>query len=793
MKRWRRVGIALLALVGLALIGVFILVALEPFPEKLRAGTPSASLRVFDRQGRLLAEVTREGERSGAVRLGELPPHLIQAVLAAEDARFRSHPGVDVFAMLRAAGQAVLARRLVSGASTITQQLARAVVERPRTVRGKLHEMIVALRIERELDKDQILEAYLNYIEFGPRVRGLDAASRAYFDKPASRLDWAESALLVGLPRGPSLYDPTRGVERATRRRDRILERLHDAGDLSDDEFERARSQPVRIQKPRPAGGAEHLARGLARGKLIPNVTAGELREVTTTLDGNLQAEVEGLTHATMERLRAQDASAAAVLVIDNASREVLAYVGSPDFWSTKNQGQNDGTRALRQPGSALKPFVYAAAMASIGYTPATLLPDVELHLPTPRGDYSPRNYDGQFHGPVRLRQALASSLNIPAVVAADRTGPDRVLQLLHRFGFSSLGSDASQYGAAIALGDGEVTLAELGAAYATLANHGEYRALGYVRGGKKADQTEIQLPERPTSRALSPPLARLLLDLLADAAEREAGFGRNSVLELPFPVAVKTGTSKGYRDNWTVGSSSEVTVAVWVGNFDGRPMLRSSGVTGAGPLFHDVLLAAMKNRTPRDVVATSDLPSAEICPLSGALVGPHCPHHTRERFLPGTVPHERCALHEAVEIVPTSGLRAGPRCAGSVTRVFETYPEPYVSWAEQARRPLAPTSFDPRCPGSLATSLTPTTRAVVYPLDGAHFTFDTGLSAEQQRLVFRARGSRNDSLTFWLDGSALGRADANQELAWPLARGRHRLHVESSGARSESIEFTVD
>lgn len=789
---WRR-RLALAGAVGLvfAAVTLIVAVAMEPLPEGLVSGGPTPSLRVLDRGGRLLGEVTREGERVAAVRLADLPPHVTAAVLAAEDARFFTHPGIDPFSMLRAAGQAVWHRQLVSGASTITQQLARALFERPRTLRGKLKEIVVALRIEHELDKATILEAYLNHIEFGPRLVGLEAASRALFDKPAARLDLAEAALLVGLPRGPSLYDPTRGTERARRRRDRILERMRGHAAAADDVVDRALHQPIELHKTYKTGRAQHLSRALAQGALVPGLAPGVLREARTTLDGGLQAEVEALARVTVERLVAQDVTAAAVLVVDNATREVLAYVGSQDFWSAASLGQNDGVRALRQPGSALKPFVYAAALTHQRWTTATILPDVEIHLPTTHGDYAPRNYDGKFHGPVRLRSALANSLNIPAVYAAQRTGPDRVLATLHRLGFDSLQESAAEYGAAIALGDGEVTLAELAAAYATLANAGEYRGLVYLTEARRKDGSAFVLAEPPERRALARDVARLIGSVLADDEERQASFGRGSALELPFPVAVKTGTSKGYRDNWAVGFSSELTVAVWVGNFDGHPMKQSSGVTGAGPLFHGVMLAAMRGRPALEVASTSGLIEREICSLSGELPGPACVHRTREVFAPGSAPEHECSMHELVGVLPDTGLRAGPGCNAAVEKPFEIYGEPYVDWAKKATRPLAPTAFDPRCPGMIERRSGPP--RVVYPFDGARFTRDPALSIAQQELVLRAAGSDGSPLWFVLDGRRFDLRGGIHELRWPLAVGRHTLRAESAAGVGPTVVFTVD
>lgn len=785
-----RRSLLLFALFLMSGLGVLTLqVACEPLPAALQAEAPAPSLRLLDRHGHLLRELTREGQRVGAVRLDQVSPSVLAALLAAEDARFYSHPGFDPLAIVRAVGQAITHGRIVSGASTLTQQLARTVVPRPRSFRGKWQELVLALRIERELSKDQILEAYLRFVEFGPRIQGLEAASWAYLNKPASQLDLAEAALLVGLPRGPSLYNPLRHLDRALLRRNRILERMRSSQVISGEEYERAVQQPVRISSPTWQGGADHLATAFALGKLTPELPPGSLREVTTTLDGRLQAEVEALTRTTLAKLQAQAVSSAAVLVIDNTTRDVLAYVGSPDFWSEEHLGQNDGTRALRQPGSTLKPFVYAAAMEELGYTAASLLPDVELKLPTAQGVYSPRNYNGQYHGPVRLRQALASSLNVPAVYAAQQVSPERVLRLLHRFGFDSLDRSASEYGAAIALGDGEVTLAELSAAYATLAREGQYLPLRYFSRARAHTGEEVA-PVSPKPRvALQPALSRLLIDLLADREERYAGFGANNVLEFDFPVAAKTGTSKAYRDNWTVGFSSAVTVGVWVGNFDGSPMLQSSGITGAGPLFHDVMQVAMRIHEAQDF-STESLIEVEICPLSGQRVHADCPHRTRERFLPGTVPPSQCSMHERVPIVPSSGLRAGPGCSQVETRVFEIYPDHYQAWARRAGRPLPPLSFDPRCPGE--SPLAQAGLRVVFPRAGARFQMDPALARSQQSLLFRAEAPTTGPLWFNLNGERLA-ASNEQQYLWPLTEGHYTLFVETPQAQSEAIQFSVE
>jgi penicillin-binding protein 1C len=483
------------------------------------------------------------------VPLAELGDRIQRAVVAAEDRRFARHPGVDPLAMARAFGQLCAERRVVSGASTITQQLARTVVPRPRTVRGKLGEMALALRIEASLGKREILEQYLNRVAFGPGLRGVEAASRFYFDKPTRDLSLAEAAALAVLPRGPTLYDPRRSPERLRKRRDEVLERMREVGFASSDEVARAQAEPI-LLAPRGSGlGAPHLVEAVLSGAFEGDGDRdlGPLRglagDVTLTIDRGLQREMEVLAQDAVRALAARRVSAAAVVVLDNASGDVLAYVGSPDAEDAARLGHNDGVLALRQPGSALKPFLYELAMERLGFTAATALPDVALELPEPSGSYAPQNYDGRYHGPVRLREALANSYNIPAVWTAAALGPDRVVARLRALGLGSLTREGAHYGAAIALGDGEVRLLDLASAYATLARGGLFLPARAVREARHRGGAPVSLPDPPPpARVFDPARARVITDILADPKARVSAFGEHSALELPFPATVKSG-----------------------------------------------------------------------------------------------------------------------------------------------------------------------------------------------------------------------------------------------------------
>lgn len=790
--RARRRGLQVIALVvaGLTLLGVFRVLA-EPVPDSLLHGTAERSIRVLDRQGRLIREVRRsDGGLSQPVRLDELSPYVVPALLAAEDARFHEHCGIDPSAMVRAVAQAVWHRRIVSGASTLTQQLARTVQPRPRTLAGKWSEILSALAIERALSKERILEEYLSRVAFGPNLRGIEAASRRYFDKPARQLSLAEAAALVSIPRGPTLYDPERGVDRMRRRRDRVLSRMRERG-LADDAIIRSAIQePIELQ-PRPsAAGAWHFTQAVTTRFLPAPLERRAVSELWTTVDAALQREIEALVKDAAQRLRGYDATASAVLVIDNANGDVLAYVGAPDFFSVSALGQNDGVTALRQPGSTLKPFLYALALER-GMTPASVLPDVELHFPSGAGDYAPRNYDGRFHGPVRVREALASSLNVPAVYLADRLGVPAVLDSLRRVGFTSLSREAQHYGVALALGDGEVRLHELASAYATLASGGVRRPLRAVLGARDAAGRKQSFDALAGERVFSQQAVEQITHMLSDDVARAASFGRDSALSFSFPAAAKTGTSKAFRDNWAVGYTRERTVAVWVGNFDGRPMRGSSGITGAGPLFHAAMLAAMRGIAPEPLVDAEAYAEREICPLSGLVPSADCPHRLLERFVPGSAPETPCAMHVRQHIDVVNGLATSAGCPGAEERVFEAFPPVFTRWAATVGRPIAPVRHSPRCasPNKGQATARP---ELAYPPDGATFFLDPSLPREQQRIVFAARAASGTPLRFLLNGHPFA-SSPDGTFAWPLARGRYRLQVEDtrSGA-SAPVTFHV-
>lgn len=817
LRERRRVLRGLMLLVLSPALLLLVMAALTPLPPELRE--PAApSLRVTSRGGRLLREVRADdGARARPLTRGEIPPHVRDAVLAAEDRGFYWHPGVNPLAVARAAASNVWHRRVVSGASTLTMQLARTLRPRKKSLWGKVTEAALAVRIEASLSKDQILVEYMNRIAYGPNLRGYAAASHAYLGKAPDELSIAEAALIAGLPRGPSLYAVSRRPGLAKRRRDRVLTRMAEAGQLSAEARDRAVAEPIVTTLDKPAFGAPHLVRELvARGERGERSLAAEqpglaealgdrshVSELTTTLDPDLQRAAEAAVTTTLAELRDKHVTAAAVVALDNATGDVLAWVGSPDFHDAVALGQNDGVVALRQPGSSLKPFVYGEAMAHLGWTGATLLPDLELHIPLPGGgDYVPHDYDTKQRGPTRLREALGNSLNIPAVYTIHQLGTQRVLDLLRALGFGTLTEEAEHYGPALALGAGEVRLLDLARAYATLARGGLARPTRLVTRVTRGDRA-MELAPGPTTRVLDERVAAMLTDILSDKSARMSAFGDQNVLELEFDVAAKTGTSKGYRDNVAVGYTRELTVAAWAGNFDGSPMAGVSGIAGAGPIFRAVMEAGMSLRKAaptrlslREDAARLGLERTAVCALSGEIPGPGCTHRVHDWLPQGSAEHGvPCGVHEVVALDVRNGLRAGPACGAGVTeeRVFERWAPPYVEWAERNRRPRAPAESSPACPSdgrdeaaTAAESEAPVgAPRITYPFNGARFVLDPERPGALQVLEVRVEPDARD-VVLRVDGAPIkGRG-------WPLAAGAHTLTAHRGAVAGPPVHVTV-
>jgi len=699
----RRFFVACILLAALAFAFVFRPLALPPHGGR--------ALEFTDRNGQWLGTLLgSDAAHAAFVPLSRIAPDFALAVLAAEDARFAQHGAVDPQALARALADALRERRAPGGASTISMQLARMLEPPQPGWRGKVAETVGAMRLESGNSKRAILEAYCNRAPMGANLYGVEAASLAYFGIHAEALDLAQAALLAALPNDPVRLDPYVHPAAALARRRYVLERMAAQGFIAASDAERAALENVALQ-PRGAGirAAAHFLFHVA-----PAVPEGTT-VVRTTIDLPLQRFVEAQLRDVVRALGDHDVHQGAAIVVDNHTREILAYAGSVDYFDDAVLGRNDGVQALRQPGSTLKPFLYELALERRAVRPTTVLLDAPAAYAIPGGRlYEPGDYSGRFMGPVRVRIALADSLNVPAVRVLDRVGVRAFLDRLRNLGFADLRKPPEYYGLGLTLGAGEVSLYQLARAYVAAARGG-------VPGDLRATLTDGEIPLQAASNG--DPAWAVVTDMLADKHARAAAFGVDSVLALPFPAAVKTGTSSGFRDTWTVGFTRDYTVAVWTGNFDGAPMRHVSGVAGAAPLWNRIMLHLHEHREP------------------GAFAPP--PGYTR------------------TPICAETGERPAPACRAVVGEWLDA--DDLAAY---------------RRPGAAGGAVGPL--ALAFPHDGDRFVLFSNGGAQRIDVDVRSRGRA--AIRVAVDGAALAPVDG--AYVWPLRLGPHEIVASSGSAR---------
>jgi 1A family penicillin-binding protein len=814
------------ALLAIVLLGGYLWISTPlPAPGQLRDRAALGNTRILDRQGRLLYAIPDPfAGYQKPVALEEIPLRLRQATIAIEDRSFYANSGVDLRGVARAVRANLSSGAVVAGGSTITQQLARTFLLDPglaqqRTYERKLRESVLALKLTTAYSKDEILALYLNQTFYGGMAYGVEAAAQHFFGKPVRDLDLAESALLAGLPQAPSAYNPFSSPEAALSRQAEVLEAMVAAGYLSPEQAAAARAEPLQYASSATPSPAPHFV-GYVLDQLTPllgaeTVLRGGLT-ITTTLDVDLQvaseqilAEQIGLLSTPRSGGPDHQVRNGAVVVLDPRSGAILAMVGSPDFSDAAIQGQVNATVARRQPGSAIKPLTYAAAFER-GWTPASSILDIPTTFTGRAGPpYTPENYDHSYHGPLAAREALATSSNVAAVRVLDAIGLPALLEIAGRLGITTLGADSGRYGLALTLGGGEVTLLELAGAYAVFASGGQriqpsaVLAIADVHGQPLMSGAFAPQP----AAVLDPQIAYLISDILSDRYARSRAYGTLSPLDVDRPAAVKTGTTSDWRDNWTIGYTPDRVVGVWVGNADGQPMEAISGVSGAGPVWHQVMLAAHRGLPPREFARPAGIVELEICAEGGKLPAPACPTTRLERFAAGTQPTRADDTHQLIAVDPQGQCRVGPGApvAGAVMRSFRLLPPEAEAWAISAGLPRPPSAScatvgqaAPDRPAGTRGPIGPAPE-VLFPVAGARFALSPGVPAARQQIKIEAQAAGGTaSLTFLLDGSPIATlAQAPYQIFWQLRPGDHRVQVVATDAQGRDwpgaeVEFVV-
>jgi penicillin-binding protein 1C len=669
-------------------------VLLEDLPDVRSVAAFEDSLfensSVYSADGTKLGEIASEGRRT-LLAADEIPQLVKDAVIASEDSSFYENPGVDLWAIVRAVWLNLQGQAIVSGFSTITQQVVKNTLLSPeQSVERKLREVVLAYQLTQSLSKDEILALYLNQNNYGNMAYGIRAAAKTYFDHDLQDLTLAEVAMLVGIPRAPSTQNPIADQDTATRIQHNVLDLMVKSQFITISQANEAKQQILVYRLPESeAGPAPHFFTYVVdylNDKYGPEWTRNGWR-VTTTIDLDLQKEVEQIARAHLETLSDLDAHNAAVVVLNPSTGEILAMLGSVDFGDVTIDGQVNMAIAPRQPGSAFKPITYVTALQK-GYTAATVLMDLETIIEIPGQEpYEPVNYDEKFHGPVRLREALASSLNIPAVHAQIFAGIAGTLDTAAKFGMRIEGG-IERFGPALALGAGEVPLLDMATGFGVFASGGvriEPNPIIQIRDSQGNTIEDVTKPIQ--ARVLSAELAFLMTDILADPQARIMGFGNSLTLTLENrAAAVKTGTTNDFRDALTVGYTPQRVVAVWVGNADRIEMDGVSGSKGAGPIWNKVMKFAHRNLPAIAFARPTGLLEADIDPVSGLIPGKYTPQTMKEYFIPGTIPGRRDSYHQPIRIHEPSGKRAGPTTPTDEVTVqtFPVLPPEASKWQQE-------------------------------------------------------------------------------------------------------------
>ena len=730
--------------------------ALGLVPPPLLANQANGSCAVVDRDGKLLRlGLTGDEKYRVWVPLESVPDVLRQATLHYEDRWFYRHPGVNPIALVKAAWRSFVARDRWMGASTLTMQLARQRFRlKTASVSGKLKQIGYALWLERHFSKHELLEAYLNLAPYGANIEGAGAASWVYFHKPVAGLNLEESRALVLIPQNPARRAPLNAAGQAALRQAWVQAYADEPG------FERL---GFRAREDLPLRAPHFAERLCERGG------AG----LASTLDPTAQGLAEDIVSSYVRQHRALGIANAAVMLVHAPSMEVRAYVGSAGYLDKSIQGFVNGLKARRSPGSTLKPFIYGLAIAQGLITPDTLLKDTPLKL----AEYQPENFEGDFYGPLSAREALVRSRNIPAVALAARLRQPTLYQFLQLAGLK-LPKDESFYGLSLAMGGAEVSMEELMGLYGLLANGGEYRPLRWLRAEKPA----------PSRRLLSAEAAFLVRQMLESNPPPQRSFGVHGFSQA-VPVAWKTGTSSGLKDAWALGLMGDWLAGVWVGHFDGTPNRALVGREMAGPLLFGIL-EAVGQEQPAGLSrpeAPPGLKSVEICPLSGALRSPWCPHGKAGWIIPGVSPLKTCEVHRQIHVNPATGLRL---CRGEEAR---GKPQIAEFWDSDVRalfrlagvRREAPPPFERPCEdlaGSDAGSHPP---AILSPQPGMAYPVRAGGGSQVE---FSAVSDAGRHRLFWfVDEAFIGEGNS---LLWPGKPGKFTVRVVDEQGQSAATSL---
>lgn len=763
-----------------------------PLPkEKLQ---PEPSTIVMDRSGEWLRAFTSQDEmwRFPVTSMDEISPILQTAMLTYEDKWFYHHWGINPVSLLFATIDNFKAGEIVRGGSTITMQLARLMEPKKRTIPNKCIEMFRAFQLELTYTKSEILTFYFNLLPYGGNIVGSGAAARLYFNKPQSTLSHGEAALLAAIPNSPEYLRPDRFPKQARKARKKVLYRMKDAGKITEELLQEALHESIPTERSLLPFKAPHLSRLLSnqiQSKITQRIGN---RQIRTTIDIRYQDLAEHILKDRLLPLQTQGVSTGAVVVLDTKSHELLALAGSHDFFDKKADGQVNGTLALRSPGSTLKPFIYALAIDKGDITPKTLLYDV----PVDYVGYSPVNFDGKFTGYVTASDALSRSLNVTAVNLYAKMDNDRLYSFLKQAGISTL-TNAEDYGLSLVLGGCGINLLELTNLYAGLANMGEFAPYKYL-----SDSEEENIEDNgnlPTStpvvygqHLLRPESCWIVTEMLTSLERPD--FPRSFDMTGTMPkVAWKTGTSYGHRDAWCIGYSPELTIGVWLGNFNGTGAPILSGAETAAPILFALFTALSGEKTYQWFNIPKTLKSRHVCALTGQPISSHCPSFVTDVYIPGVSSTRECNIHKTVQVDLDSGERLCSSCSTGKHYSEEkiaVFPAQVATWLNAngfAVKRLPDHNND--CTRLLAG----TNPIILSPSQDTVYHIRPHVPLDNQKIRLTASISGDTQDIFWfLNGELLSSGQAVESTFMTPVIGKHELTCIDGAGRSTTLPLNI-
>ncbi len=762
--------ISALLVIILAVSGLVLFAPKPPLLENI-----SFSQAIYDKQHHLLRLTLSHDDKFRLFTpLQDISPTLIKATLLQEDQYFYWHYGVNPWALLKASWRTYFKQDRRMGASTITMQVARLRYNiQSKTLTGKLLQIIRALQLERHYSKKQILEAYLNLAPYGNNIEGVGAASLIYFGKSAKQIVLPEALTLAVIPQYPAERTPTPASLQSLKKiRDALFQRWLQITPKDIDQ-QSLIALPLQVQT---ISKLPFLAPQFV-DSILPSIPKQPV--VITTLDIRLQKMIERVVNNYLQRKQKLGVNNAAVLLVDTRTMAVKSLLGSADFFNVGIQGQVDGTRAKRSPGSTLKPFIYALALDQGLIHPLTVLQDA----PRSFAGYDPENFDHQFMGPIKAKDALILSRNIPAIDLAAQLKNPNLYQFLQQANISNLKSESS-YGLSLVLGGAELTMRELVTLYATLVNGGHWQPL----------RTRLDEPQTNNKRLLSPEASFLVLDILKDA-QRPVPLS-SAVFHSKLPVAWKTGTSSGYRDAWSIAAFGPYILAVWVGNFDASSNPAFIGYYIAAPLLFELVDAIETQTGPLPNVWPDpkrlNLIKTEVCEASGLLPTRFCPNKVQTWFIPGKSPIKTDTVYREVLIDSKTGLRSCHFDQDNKFEIYEFWPSNLLKlFAQAGIQRRTPPPYNPECTlnslssQGIAPQITSPQKTITYPLRA---------NQKQKALIpFTAIAEADVKILYWfVNETFVGQSKRDQTLFWPAKPGKFAVRVVDDQGRADAQDLLV-